>query len=358
MARDHARIHLDIWGDDDFLDLPVDAQMLYFTLYTSEGRTLCGAHQWSAKKLTQRAGDWTVDRIEAAAQILSERLFLIIDADTDECLLRSWIKHDGLWRTPNMAVSVANARGNVASRTLRGVIVHEVLKLRAAEPTSTSWARDQVRNMLTQKAIDPATLEPFKGGSNGAFNPSSNPTANGTSNPYETVNPNPSDNGASNGAPTNAIPIANAIPAKAGARPPRSRTFSEMTRGAPDPTPEPPPPDPGAIGVAATEAAELVDAVIAHGRYPDKVMTGLRRQVAAMLIENIDRDLIRETLRLWDQRDEGGPGLLPHLLADAAKSLRPNGSGKPPPSKRKVNAALDLANRFANPPEQTALEAR
>ena len=72
----------------------------------------------------------------------------------------------------------------------------------------------------------------------------------------------------------------------------------------------------------------------------------------------IDRDLIRETLRLWDQRDEGGPGLLPHLLADAAKSLRPNGSGKPPPSKRKVNAALDLANRFANPPEQTALEAR
>ena len=120
MARDHARIHLDIWGDDDFLDLPVDAQMLYFTLYTSEGRTLCGAHQWSAKKLTQRAGDWTVDRIEAAAQILSERLFLIIDADTDECLLRSWIKHDGLWRTPNMAVSVANARGNVASRTLRG----------------------------------------------------------------------------------------------------------------------------------------------------------------------------------------------------------------------------------------------
>ena len=34
------------------------------------------------------------------------------------------------------------------AKTLRGVIVHEVLKLRAAEPTSTSWARDQVRNML------------------------------------------------------------------------------------------------------------------------------------------------------------------------------------------------------------------
>ena len=96
MARDHARIHLDIWGDDEWLDLPVDAQMLYFTLYTSEGRTLCGSHEWNPKRLAQRAGDWTVGRIEAAAEVLSRDLFLIIDTNTDECLLRSWIKHDGL----------------------------------------------------------------------------------------------------------------------------------------------------------------------------------------------------------------------------------------------------------------------
>jgi hypothetical protein len=216
MSRDHARIHLDIWGDDDWLDLPADAQCLYMTIYTSPGRTLCGAHEWNAGKIGQRAADWTKERIEAAAEVLSERLFLIVDADTNECLLRSWIKHDGLWRTPNMAVSVANARANVASRTLRGVIVFELLKLRDAEPESSSWDRAAVQSMLKQKAIDPSLLEPFKSTANPTSNGASKGGPKGGSNPCAKggVNENPTHgvNGASKGGPTNAITTnANAI---------------------------------------------------------------------------------------------------------------------------------------------------
>ncbi|MDO3335129.1 hypothetical protein [Mycobacteroides abscessus] len=161
MARDHTRINLDIWGDDEFRDLPVDAQNLYWTLWTSPDRTYCGAHDWRPGKLTQCAGDWTVDRIVAAGAVLSERLFLLIDEVTEECLIRSWIKHDGLWRIPNMAVTLANARSAVGSKTLRGVIVHEVKKLVKAEPDLGSWKRDEVAKMLSQRAIDPASVEPF-----------------------------------------------------------------------------------------------------------------------------------------------------------------------------------------------------
>ncbi|AMU71453.1 hypothetical protein PP298_08065 [Mycobacteroides abscessus] len=161
MARDHTRINLDIWGDDEFRDLPVDAQNLYWTLWTSPDRTYCGAHDWRPGKLTQCAGDWTVERIVAAGAVLSERLFLLIDEVTEECLLRSWIKHDGLWRIPNMAVTMANARSAVGSKTLRGVIVHEVKKLAKAEPDLSSWKRDEVVKLLSQRAIDPETVTPF-----------------------------------------------------------------------------------------------------------------------------------------------------------------------------------------------------
>jgi hypothetical protein len=206
MARDHARINLDLWGDDDWLDLTVDAQALYMMLYTSPGLTFCGAGEWNPAKLMQRASDWTVDRIMVAAAELSERLFLLIDIETGEYLLRSWIKHDGLWRTPNMAVTVANARGDLGSRTLRGVIVFEVLKLRTANPDSTSWDRAVVQKMLTQKAIDPAELGPFnpdpnggaKGGSKGGVNPTANPCghpgAKGGSKGGPTPAPTPSSN--------------------------------------------------------------------------------------------------------------------------------------------------------------------
>lgn len=183
MARDHARINLDLWGDDDWMDLSVDAQMLYLTLYTNPGLSFCGAGEWHPGRIAARATDWTVPRIEAAAVELSRRLFVIIDTDTAEYLLRSWIKHDGLWRTPNMAVTVANARGELSSRTLRGVIVFEVAKLKKANPDSTSWGRPAVQKMLTQKAIDATELEPFnpgpKGGSKGGSNPCANPTSKG-----------------------------------------------------------------------------------------------------------------------------------------------------------------------------------
>ena len=96
MPRDHARTKVDIWGDDDWLDLTVDAQMLYFTLYTSAGLSLCGSGDWHPGKLCNRASDWTLDRITHAAAELSRELFLLIDPETDEHLIRSWIKHDGL----------------------------------------------------------------------------------------------------------------------------------------------------------------------------------------------------------------------------------------------------------------------
>lgn len=160
-GKDHARINLDIWGDEDWLDLTPEAQHLYFVLWTSPQLSYCGTGEWRPSKIAAKAKGWTAARVEAAAAELSERLFIIIDTDTEEFLLRSWAKHDGLWRTPNMAVSMANARADLASRTLRGVFVFEVLKLKNRNPESNAWTRDAVATMLTQKAVDPAKLEPF-----------------------------------------------------------------------------------------------------------------------------------------------------------------------------------------------------
>ncbi|WNM74490.1 RepA-like replication initiator [Gordonia phage BearBQ] len=207
MPRDHARTKVDIWGDDDWLDLTVDAQMLYFTLYTSAGLSLCGSGDWHPGKLCNRASDWTLDRITTAAAELSRGLFLIIDPDTDEYLIRSWIKHDGLWRTPNMAVSVSNARAELASRILRGVVVFEVQKLADSEPESKSWEKPAVQKMLTQKAVDPAGLPPFNPGPNGGSNPTSNGASKGGSNPYDSVPPTHGVKGGSKGGPTTTTAI-------------------------------------------------------------------------------------------------------------------------------------------------------
>lgn len=115
-------------------------------------------------------------------------------------------------------------------------------------------------------------------------------------------------------------------PAKAGssrATQRRQPTFTEQLRGTPDPIPDAPPEDLAVRAVSKTTAADLVRAVLPPNVYPNPVLTDIRIRVGVMLTEGVDPELIQEALRLWDARSEGGPGLFPHLLADAAKSLRP-----------------------------------
>lgn len=160
-GKTYAPINLDIWGDDDWLDLTPPAQHLYFVLWTSPQLSYCGCGDWDPAKIAAKARGWTPAAVETAAVELNTEQFLIIDTAVAEFLLRSWIKHDGIWKKPNMAVSMADARASLASRGLRGVIVHEVLKLQARQPELSSWGRDAVAAMLSQKAVDPSTLAPF-----------------------------------------------------------------------------------------------------------------------------------------------------------------------------------------------------
>lgn len=187
MAGEHTRVNRDIWSSDEFLDLSGGAQHLYFILWTHPHRSFCGSVEWHPGRLAAFASDLTAELVNENAIELSEKLFLCVDLDTEEALIRSWIKHDGLYRQPNMAVAMAKDRAGLASRGLRGVVVREVAKLRVSEPDLPAWKRDQVINLLGQNSVDPAELwaaHPWrKGPRNPSVKGSVNPPGKGSVNP-------------------------------------------------------------------------------------------------------------------------------------------------------------------------------
>ncbi|AXH50532.1 helix-turn-helix DNA-binding domain protein [Gordonia phage Ruthy] len=191
-GKDHARVNLAIWGDDDWLDLGPAAQHLYLVLWTSPGLSYCGAGEWRPAKIAQRARGWTARAVELAAAELSRELFLMIDTDTEEFLLRSWAKHDGLWKQPNMAVSMANARNDLASRSLRGVVVFEALKIRRDHPELSGWKRPAVADLLDQRPIDPAGVPTFNPTADPTVDPSTDPGGDPSVDPYGRVTVDPS----------------------------------------------------------------------------------------------------------------------------------------------------------------------
>jgi hypothetical protein len=155
VARDYAHVNVDIWNDDDFRALPALAQHLYLTLWTNAGLSYCGVMDWRPGRLAALSGDLSRDDIRLLADCLEARLFIVTDDDTEEVLVRSWVRWDGLLKQPRLAVSYVNAFGEVSSNDIRGVIVHEAARLQEREPGLVGWKNPRVQNLLKSKSMNP-----------------------------------------------------------------------------------------------------------------------------------------------------------------------------------------------------------
>lgn len=155
MAREFARFNLSIWKDPDWRSLPAAAQHLYMLLWSHPQLSYCGVVDWRPGRLAALAGDLTAADVETLGRCLEARLFLVIDPDTEEALIRSWVRWDGLMRQPRMAVSFSNAYSAVSSRTIQAVLVHEATKLRGLEPDLSGWDKPVVREVLDAASLDP-----------------------------------------------------------------------------------------------------------------------------------------------------------------------------------------------------------
>ena len=139
MARDHARIRLDIWADEDWRDLPSLPQWLYLHLLSSPSLSFCGVTDWRPARIAALALDLQASDVEYAASWLEDGRFILADRETEEVLVRSFIKHDGLVKSPNMSKALVKSHAAVGSKVLRAVIIDQLKRLKAAQPDLSGW---------------------------------------------------------------------------------------------------------------------------------------------------------------------------------------------------------------------------
>lgn len=134
MASRYARIYVDIWADDDFRRLTLEAQHLYFLLVTFPSLGKAGVTDWRPARLSVFAAGLTTQGVWAAGRELANAGFVVIDADTEEVLVRSYMRHDGILKSPNITKAMLADYGSTASPLIRDVIAHEVWKARRDHP--------------------------------------------------------------------------------------------------------------------------------------------------------------------------------------------------------------------------------
>lgn len=154
--RQYALIHRAILDDPSWRCLTRSQQNLYLLLLLKLSANLCGIVDWRPKKLAVNASDMTVETIEADAVVLEKKLYIVRDEDTDEVLIRSFLRNDAPLKSSKTAIAVRSSYTDTASSKLRGVIVFELQRLYREQRDWQGW--DQVRDLLDLPSIDPRRI--------------------------------------------------------------------------------------------------------------------------------------------------------------------------------------------------------
>jgi hypothetical protein len=283
MTRHYAQMRLSAWSDDEWLDLGPAEQHLYWVALTSPELSLAGVTDWRPKRLSKRARGWTPDLIDRTATELVERLYFVIDEDTEEVLIRSFVRHDGIVNSPNMMTGMARAYGSIASPVLRRVLVHELQRLYDENPDAPGWRSKEALALLDKAATDPAADRSGTPSTNRSGNPSGkgsrNPSAKGSDHLFDDPSGTPSGKGSGN-------PSAKGCPTPAPTPAPLTSTLDDSLRESGDAVATPG--QDAAAVTASTVTAAWVDAITANDVTPSSGQKSAVGKLAKELLKTND----------------------------------------------------------------------
>lgn len=128
MARAEARIYSTIWNDADFRALGWHAQWLYFAFLSQPDLSMCGVLTVATERWARLSSGAKTKDITAALAQLDAARFVVHDDSTAEVWVRSFLRRDGVLRTPNLIVAMSRAFDAVHSADIRRGVVGEFLR--------------------------------------------------------------------------------------------------------------------------------------------------------------------------------------------------------------------------------------
>lgn len=301
---DYGKLLSRIWSDPEFIALDARPQQVYALLISYSTRNLAGVLPLTLKRWAGSTHDATVDNIAEALKALVANRFVVVDWDSEEVLIRTYIRNDEVYKQPNLMKAARRCAGQTGSAALRWALYDELTRLPAHKDADDTLA---VANSLVEgldRTLSEGLPEPFdepmpEGSGVGGY----------LSGVREHQHPHPSP------APT---PAAAAIPEPHDA-------------------------------ASATSGAELVRTIIPR-EHPDSVKSMLRIRASELLNTGTPPPDVAEALRLWLTKPSLGPNVLPSLVSEVIKA-RTAPNGKP----HKMRTALELAAEL-RAEEQAQLE--
>jgi len=115
----YVKLQRTIWQDDDFVKLSVSAQRLYLLLVSQADISHVGILPLMPARWSRFSADSSPDSVRVDLDALAVARFVVVDVDTEELWVRSYLVHDEAWKLTNGTKSLVRAHGQVLSPRLR-----------------------------------------------------------------------------------------------------------------------------------------------------------------------------------------------------------------------------------------------
>lgn len=306
MPRTHGRIQATIWNDPDFIGLEAGPQRLYLFLLSQPDLSHAGLVPMRVNRWAKKVRHGTRDTVMADLGDLTDTRFLVLDEDTEEVLIRTFVRNDGVYKQPKVMLRLREDARQIESPKLRAAFRAELDRLPLDELSDEPPARGGPSTKAQVSAVVDTLRSDF---------------ADVSGYPSERVSDTHPDT-------------------------PRVRagTFPQP----PTPIPQPPatvPPtagrgEPGdevALRDQAPTAQTLVAEWIDHcpEKPPSRVIGQVAKELKALLSEGIDPHRVRTALAEWNRK-----GLHPSTLASVVHEI-----GNRAPAVKGQQATNDLFDR-------------
>lgn len=353
MARGHGRILSSIWEDPDFLALDEKEQRLYLFLISQPNLNHAGLLPLTLRRWARKAAGLTVADLEKQLAALAAARFIVLDDDTEELLIRSFVRNDGVWRMPKVMGAMVSGAMEISSHALQAALLEEMDRIPlddlSDDPTTYRGKEGPSIRAQVESHID--SLRRAFGA------PSPPPSGGGYETPSEAPSGTPSDTPAEGGRKASTRGRARALhartPAPAPAPTPTPAPCGGLAQDEDIPDAEliqdgPDGPAPEAVS-AQTIVSEWLDRVAK--RPPGSVIGQTSKTVKQLLDDGIDPDDIRAGMARWMAKGLH-PATLPSVVNEVMNAAPPSASnvialptGQPRPSTadQRAGAAFALA---------------
>lgn len=126
MSREFGKLYMTMWADRDFTSLTPGAQRLYVFLLSQPDLSRAGTVTMALRRWSRSAAGMSPESVVSDLEELARGGFVVVDEYEEEVLVRSYIRNDEGWKSPNIMKSIRSAAQNVLSETLRAVIRDEL----------------------------------------------------------------------------------------------------------------------------------------------------------------------------------------------------------------------------------------